>query len=357
MTVCVSLYLPFSFVDTVSCFFSFFFLYLPFVMLLYSSIVTVPARFKQLDKHENLTGHNGSSLELSCTAFGDQPLSIQWMREVSSPSSSFHASRSLSSSSSSPSASSSPSFELMLLPPASSSPGSSSSSVQSSSSLESRGGGETRRIRFLEKRSRESLTSQLILLNARREDSRMFQCMASNEFGSDVRQIRVRVEEIPDAPTDLQLDYKTSRSVCIRWTPGFDGNSDILEYVVTIREEREEDPEASSFSSRRETTSSSFLNLINTTVSGNQTATTTVIRNLLPSRRYVMSVHAKNRVGLSSASHPPLSVITDEEAPGGPPSNVRLVAIDATTIKVSRECVSERRVRERERTSFLLQCR
>ena len=304
-------------------------------------VSSVPARFKQLDKHENLTARNGSSLELSCTAFGDQPLSIQWMREVVSLYSG-NREGSLSSSSS-------PSFEMIALPSpsVSSSPSSSSSSVVSS--LESRDGGERRRIRFQEKRSRETLTSQLILLNARREDSRIFQCMASNEYGSDVRQIKVRVEEVPDAPSELQVEYKTSRAICIRWTPGFDGNSDIIEYIIRIQEEIQEtesgifgfssSPSSSSSSPSRDSrhypsSSSSSLTLLNTTVSGNQSLTTSVIRNLLPFRRYVLSVYARNRVGLSSSSQP-LTVITDEEAPGGPPTTVRLTAVDATTIKVS----------------------
>ena len=193
------------------------------------------------------------------------------------------------------------------------------------------------RIRFQEKRSRETLTSQLILFNVGREDSRTFQCMASNEFGSDVRQIKVKVEEVPDAPTDLQMEYKTSRSICIRWTPSFDGNSDIFEYVITVQEDKQESEQDNIFSgmssSSRES-STSPLTLLNTTVSGNQSLTTSVIRNLLPSRRYILSVHARNRVGLSSPSQA-LTVITDEEAPGSPPTNVRLVLIDATTIKVS----------------------
>lgn len=301
-------------------------------------VSSVPARFKQLDKHENLTARNGSSLELSCTAFGDQPLSIQWMREVVSLYSG-NREGSLSSSSSSPS------FEMIALPSpsVSSSPSSSSSSVVSS--LESRDGGERRRIRFQEKRSLETLTSQLILLNAKREDSRIFQCMASNEYGSDVRQIKVRVEEVPDAPSELQVEYKTSRAICIRWTPGFDGNSDIIEYIIRIQEEIQEtesgifgfssSPSSSpSRDSRHHPSSSSSLTLLNTTVSGNQSLTTSVIRNLLPFRRYVLSVYARNRVGLSSSSEP-LTVITDEEAPGGPPTTVRLTAVDATTIKVS----------------------
>jgi hypothetical protein len=158
--------------------------------------------------------------------------------------------------------------------------------------------------------------------------------MASNEFGSDVRQIKVKVEEVPDAPTDVTLDYKTSRSICIRWTPAFDGNSDILEYVITVQEDKQE-TEQDTFSSDMTSSSSSLspLTLLNTTISGNQSLTTSVIRNLLPSRRYILSVHARNRVGLSPASHP-LTVITDEEAPGSPPSNLRLILIDATTIKV-----------------------
>lgn len=73
--------------------------------------------------------------------------------------------------------------------------------------------------------------------------------------------------------------------------------------------------------------------LHNVTAGVNSTSESTVIRNLLPSRRYLLNVLARNRVGLSLPSET-LAVITDEEAPGGPPMKAEVRALDAISVKV-----------------------
>lgn len=58
-----------------------------------------------------------------------------------------------------------------------------------------------------------------------------------------------------------------------------------------------------------------------------------VIGNLQPYRRYVVTIQARNGVGTSDPSSP-LSFVTDEEAPGGPPLNLQLTPVDASSVKV-----------------------
>lgn len=58
-----------------------------------------------------------------------------------------------------------------------------------------------------------------------------------------------------------------------------------------------------------------------------------VIGNLSPFRRYVVTIQSKNAVGTSDPSSP-VTFVTDEEAPGGPPLNLQLAAIDANSVKV-----------------------
>lgn len=76
------------------------------------------------------------------------------------------------------------------------------------------------------------------------------------------------------------------------------------------------------------------LILHNVTAGVNSTSESTVIRNLLPSRRYLINILARNRVGLSLPSET-LTIITDEEAPGGPPMKAEARALDAISVKVS----------------------
>lgn len=87
-------------------------------------------------------------------------------------------------------------------------------------------------------------------------------------------------------------------------------------------------PELLSSSSKGE-----HLLLLNITASDNSSSETAVIRNLLPARRYLINVLARNRVGLSTPSDT-VSVLTDEEAPAGPPIKIEVRALDATSAKV-----------------------
>ena len=115
------------------------------------------------------------------------------------------------------------------------------------------------------------------------------------------------------------------------------GNSRILEYVVTVKLDPSHRFEQSLMSSPDLYSSSSsqgeHLLLLNVTASDNSSSESVVIRNLLPARRYLINVLARNRVGLSTQSDT-LSVLTDEEAPAGPPIKIEVRALDATSAKV-----------------------
>ena len=73
-------------------------------------------------------------------------------------------------------------------------------------------------------------------------------------------------------------------------------------------------------------------NYINTTVSGIESSA--LIRNLKPVSSYEVRVFAINSLGKSEGSQV-IKLVTDEEAPGGPPLNVKAVAISSKSIRVS----------------------
>lgn len=57
--------------------------------------------------------------------------------------------------------------------------------------------------------------------------------------GNDTRSAKLSVIELPFAPTNVmavRLDTPTQRAVNISWTPGFNGNSPIKQYIVQKRE-------------------------------------------------------------------------------------------------------------------------
>lgn len=67
---------------------------------------------------------------------------------------------------------------------------------------------------------------------ASRNDSTIFTCRASNYYGSDQADLRLVVQEPPEAPTDIRTLEITSRSISLSWTLPYNGNSLVTGYEV-----------------------------------------------------------------------------------------------------------------------------
>ena len=159
------------------------------------SSLSVPAKFEGNDKQDNLTVNNGSRVQLVCTAHGDQPISIQWKRRLL-----FHSHRS--------------GVDLH---------GEGKTSTMEETHLPIVPGSLDTRLTIQDTSSASSVTSRLTIDPSRRDDSTVFTCISSNAYGTDVKRIHLRVEEIPDPPAKVALEYKTSRSIALTWQRGFTG--------------------------------------------------------------------------------------------------------------------------------------
>lgn len=78
--------------------------------------------------------------------------------------------------------------------------------------------------------------SQLNIINADREDSGIYTCLAENLYGRSEHVIYLAVQERPDPPGSLEVIEVTSRSVKLAWRKPFDGNSPIAGYVVQYQQ-------------------------------------------------------------------------------------------------------------------------
>ena len=105
---------------------------------------------------------------------------------------------------------------------------------------------------------------------------------------------------MPSPPENVIVIAKTSRVVNISWTPGFNGNSDILYYIVEISIDNQTFAEA-----RCEGLSSSGC-----VVPSSFTSASVV--DLHPGTTYIIRVFATNKVG-SSAVSSVITTSTDEE--------------------------------------------
>ena len=105
---------------------------------------------------------------------------------------------------------------------------------------------------------------------------------------------------VPSPPQNVEVIAKTSRVVNISWTPGFNGNSDILNYTVEISTDNQTFAQATcpGLPSNGCVVSSSFTNAS--------------LVGLHPGRTYYIRVFATNNVSSSTASSA-ITATTDEE--------------------------------------------
>ena len=115
---------------------------------------------------------------------------------------------------------------------------------------------------------------------------------------------------MPGPPENVTVISKTSRVVNIFWTPGFNGNSDILNYTVQISIDNQTFSNATcqGLSSSSCVVSGSFANAS--------------LEGLHPGRTlFYIKVFASNKVGTSTASSV-ITTTTDEE---GIPRYIKLL--------------------------------
>uniref|UniRef100_A0A671DXN7 DS cell adhesion molecule n=1 Tax=Rhinolophus ferrumequinum TaxID=59479 RepID=A0A671DXN7_RHIFE len=161
----------------------------------------------------------------------------------------------------------------------------------------------------------EEVISTLQILPTVREDSGFFSCHAINSYGEDRGIIQLTVQEPPDPP-EIEIKDVKARTITLRWTMGFDGNSPITGYDIECKNKSD------SWDSAQKTKDVSP-----------QLNSATII-DIHPSSTYSIRMYAKNRIGKSEPSNE-LSITADEAAPDGPPQDVHLEPISSQSIRVT----------------------
>lgn len=71
----------------------------------------------------------------------------------------------------------------------------------------------------------------------RASDVGEYVCMVTSPGGNETRSATLGVIELPFAPTNVRAEkMQDKRAVNISWTPGFDGNSPIIKFIIQRRE-------------------------------------------------------------------------------------------------------------------------
>ncbi|XP_054926091.1 cell adhesion molecule Dscam1-like isoform X1 [Dermacentor andersoni] len=154
--------------------------------------------------------------------------------------------------------------------------------------------------------------SLLVITKVERRDAALFTCHASNAYGADNLNIKLIVQEPPEPPTDLKATEVKSRSFKLSWTPSVGTNNAASTYHVQCT------PETGA--------------AVNASVEG--TATLVSVRPLRPAFTYRCQVRAQNDIGIGDPSKD-LEVTAGIEVPGGPPLEVKAIAVDSQSIRVT----------------------
>ncbi|KAG8193123.1 hypothetical protein JTE90_004947 [Oedothorax gibbosus] len=161
-----------------------------------------------------------------------------------------------------------------------------------------------------------SATSELVIVEATRNESGMYACAATNDFGYDEATFQLVVQGTPDPPTNLQVTNVTSRTVTVRWEVPFNGNSHITGSSVQYKMAED---------SWKGHTSQLL-------VSGSDSVA--VLRALQPVTTYHLRVITENAIGKSKPSVV-VNVTTQVEAPSGPPRELTVHPTGDQSLKVT----------------------
>ncbi|XP_065289345.2 cell adhesion molecule Dscam2-like [Dermacentor albipictus] len=159
----------------------------------------------------------------------------------------------------------------------------------------------------------DGMASQLLLRDVRTNDTGTYACKVANSHGKDEMFIKLTVQEAPSPPTNVHVSHLASRSVSIRWSVPFDGNSPITQYDLKIH-------------SSRDGTSRVIP------IPGTQLEMT--LDSLSPNSAYRVEVVAVNGIGTGTPSEP-LFFTTDTEAPSTKPIDLKVIPLNASSLRVT----------------------
>ncbi|XP_058443920.1 protein sidekick isoform X4 [Malaya genurostris] len=154
----------------------------------------------------------------------------------------------------------------------------------------------------------------LEIVEVRPSDVGQYSCIVTSPGGNETRSARLSVVELPFAPTNVKavrLNTATHRAINVSWTPGFDGNSAVLKFII----QRREVPELEISGPLPDP----LLNWVTELSNVSAGSRWILLTNLKAATAYQFRVSAVNRVGEGSPSDPSNVIKLPQEAPSGPP--------------------------------------
>ena len=163
---------------------------------------------------------------------------------------------------------------------------------------------QSHRINFLKE------TGTLKIAEARASDAGDYTCEVRSDGGNDRHSATLDVIELPYSPTHVYAERVSNapKTVNVSWTPGFDGNSPIIKYILQYHYVPQKGP-----------IPKDDLNWITTLANISASSRSVLLSHLRSSAAYIFRVSAVNSVGEGPQSLPSERVLLPQEPPSGPP--------------------------------------
>ncbi|XP_015791754.1 Down syndrome cell adhesion molecule-like protein Dscam2 [Tetranychus urticae] len=171
---------------------------------------------------------------------------------------------------------------------------------------------------YYETKTDKGLNSEILIRTTSRSDGAVYTCAAKNNYGSDEQNIKLLIQEAPEAPSNLRVAESWSRSATVMWSQPYTGNSPLTNYVLLY------------WNGEKGSGINNRLNEI--LLDPGKTSYT--LKELSPGTVYYVSVMAVNAIGSGqpSSSH---KFTTSEETPGAAPVDVEAKASGSSIVKIS----------------------
>lgn len=200
----------------------------------------------------------------------------------------------------------------------------------------------------------------LQILEAKNTDIGAYECLVTsirnNLAGNDSRKAYLNVVELPYSPINLQshLNPSQSRSVNLTWQPSFNGNSQIMKYIVQARittsldllllQQQQQQYEQPSMANSMSSQHDWFVikdNIYRSVLEHTATRTSssvkywTLINGLKPALSYEFKISAVNGIGEGMPSRPSNNITIPEEVPSQAPQSLQTNLIGSKAISLS----------------------
>lgn len=173
--------------------------------------------------------------------------------------------------------------------------------------------------------------STLRIEHVRNTDDGNYTCTIHSGSMTETKVARLAIIERPHQPEYITAELldKLSTGVRVKWTPGYNGNSPIIKYVVEMRTVESDNVDNDLTTIMQ----SNLWEVAKANISADQTSV--IISDLKPAKKYIFRIRAINKVGTGDASTPTLRPIeVPVQPPSMPPDNLTATPRSSTSIAI-----------------------